>query len=159
MLTPYLVEACFWDFVSIFLAATESCSEHGLLSLAWGWMFALPVFREPSQESHEALSVLSLWLNPMLTLFVSKLAYLRHMNESLNVNKRDSCGVDLGWSSKQGYHGLLLSACWSQDRSHRTKRFSLWKHKSQRLHSDIIFTHLQNPVLLNHPSHCATFSL
>ena len=36
--------------------------------------------------------------------------------------------------------------------------FSLWKHKSQCLHSDIMFTHLQNPVLLNHPSHGATFS-
>ena len=79
-------------------------------------MFALPVFREPSQESHQALSVLSLQLNPMLTLLVSKLVYLRHMNESLNVNMRYSCGVDLGWSSEQGSHGVLLSACWSQDR-------------------------------------------
>ena len=50
----------------------------------------------------------------MLTLLVSKLVYLWHMNESLNVNKRDSFGVDLGWSSEQGSHGLLLSACWSQ---------------------------------------------
>ena len=73
-------------------------------------MFALPVFREPSQESHQALFVPSLQLNPMLTLLVSKLVYLWHMNESLNVNKRDSSGVDLGLSSEQGSHGLLLSA-------------------------------------------------
>ena len=79
-------------------------------------MFEPPIFREPSQESHEALSVLSLLLNPMLTLLVSKLVYFWHMNESVNVNKRDSSGVDLGLSSEQGSHGLLLSACWSQDR-------------------------------------------
>ena len=70
--------------------------------------------------------VLSLQLNPVFTLPVSKLVYLRHMNESLNVNMRYSCGVDLGWSSEQGSHGLLLSACRSQDRSHRTKQGSVY---------------------------------
>ena len=35
ILTPYPVEACFGGFVTRFLALSESCSEHGLLRLAW----------------------------------------------------------------------------------------------------------------------------
>ena len=86
--------------------------------------------------------VLSLPMNPVFTLAVSKLVYLRHMNESLIINMRYSCGVDQGWSSEQGSHGFLLSACWPQDRDTGLYMVQFWKHKSQCLYSDIMFTHL-----------------
>ena len=122
-------------------------------------MFEPPIFREPSQEIHEALSVLSLQLNPMFTLLMSKLVYLRHMNESLNVNMRDSCDVDPGWSSEQGSHGLLLSVCWSQDRGHRITQGTVY---GNTLDNACTQTHgsppLEVPVPLNHPSHRAICS-
>ena len=52
----------------------------------------------------------------------------------------------------------VLPDCSSQNRGPMTTQCSVYGNKAQRLHSDPMFTRLQVPVLLNHPSHGATFS-
>ena len=52
----------------------------------------------------------------------------------------------------------LVSACWFQNRNHRTTQSSVYGNTAQLLHSDPMFTRLQVPVLLQHASHSATFS-